>query len=52
MGDRWNPVPLHGMGGCQQMPYPPEMMGKIHHELIMRPTISVAFSSHSSVLKE
>ena len=35
-----------------QMPYPPELMGKIHHELIMRPTISVAFSSPSSVLKE
>jgi AcrR family transcriptional regulator len=35
-----------------QMPYPPELMGKIYHELIMRPTLSVAFSSHSSGHKD
>ena len=34
------------------MPYPPELMGKIYHELIVRPTISVAFSSWSSVQKD
>ena len=28
-----------------QMPYPPERMGMIYHELIMRPTGVVAFSS-------
>jgi AcrR family transcriptional regulator len=28
-----------------QMPYPPERMGAIYHELIMRPTSQVAFSS-------
>ena len=29
----------------RQMPYPPEQMGLIYHELIMRPTSEVAFSS-------
>jgi AcrR family transcriptional regulator len=29
----------------QQMPYPPERMGGIYHELIMRPTSAVAFAS-------
>ncbi|HZU03313.1 MAG TPA: TetR/AcrR family transcriptional regulator [Ktedonobacteraceae bacterium] len=29
----------------QQMPYPPERMGRIYHELITRPTSVVAFAS-------
>jgi len=29
----------------RQMPYPPEQMGIIYHELIIRPTNAVAFSS-------
>ena len=29
----------------RQMPYPPEQMGIIYHELIIRPTSEVAFSS-------
>jgi len=28
-----------------QMPYPPERMGVIYHELIARPTSAVAFRS-------
>ncbi|HKV57520.1 MAG TPA: TetR-like C-terminal domain-containing protein, partial [Ktedonobacteraceae bacterium] len=29
----------------RQMPYPPEHMGVIYHELIIRPTSEMAFSS-------
>jgi AcrR family transcriptional regulator len=30
------------------MPYPPEQMGSIYHELIVRPTSAVAFSPHQT----